>query len=125
MLRIRAKLCPELLDAYRQRGEIMHLRYLIQVCPLPHEAQADAYNLLVTGRQGGRPQGSRSGESHKKGQFAEPKHLRRWLKDVREKSSSASSLYQGARQSAWLEGVRFALECAAGKRNFTLLLDDE
>ena len=124
LLRMRNKLCPELLSAYQVRGETMHMRYLIQVCALPADAQVASYNELVTGSRGGRPKGAKNGEKHAKGQFAEPKHLRHWLREVKSRRASASS-FQSHRESAWLEGAQFILECAVGQRIFNLMIDDE
>ena len=114
LLRLRRKLCPELLESYRSRGASMHLRHLITVCKLPHADQAERYNLLVTGAKGGRPKGSLGGDRHRPGTVAESKHLRRWLKQVNATKPTALD------QKAWLAGARYALECALGKKTFVL-----
>lgn len=124
LLRMRNKLCPELLSAYQKQGESMHMRYLVQVSAMSVEIQMAAYNELVSGRKGGRPVGSKNGAKHAKGQFAQPKHLRHWLREIQSKRSSASS-FQSHRETAWLEGAQFILECAVGERIFTLTVDDE
>lgn len=114
LLRLRRKLCPELLEGYRSRGASMHLRHLITVCKLPHADQVERYNLLVTGAKGGRPKGSLGGDQHRPGIVAESKHLRRWLKQVNATKPTALD------QKAWLAGARYAFECALGKRTFVL-----
>lgn len=108
LLRLRRKLCPELLDAYRERGETMHLRYLLKVCVLPHADQPEAYSALVTGSRGGRPAGAESGSKPPKG-LAEPKHVRRWIKDL-----------EKAEPSPFTRGARMALDCVLGRRAWLL-----
>lgn len=118
LLRMRRKLCPELLEQFRDRGPHMHMRYLVQVCTLSHEAQQDRYNELVTGSKGGRPAGSRSGDTHARGSLAEPKHLRRWIKQLGEVQTDESVFMR-----AWVAGAKHAFECALGKKSFSLGVD--
>lgn len=108
LLRLRRKLCPELLEAYRERGRTMHLRYLLRVCTMPHADQAAAYSALVTGSRGGRPLGAESGSRPPRG-LAEPKHLRKWLREL-----------DAGPPSQFTRGAKMALECALGRRAWLL-----
>lgn len=108
LLRLSRRLCPELLSAYRERGETMHLKYLLEVCTLPHADQPEAYSARVTGSRGGRPKGSESGAAPPKA-LAEPKHVRKWLKDL------------GAHEATdYARGAEMALKCVLGRRAWYL-----
>lgn len=126
LLRLRRKLSPELLEAYKTRGSAMHMRYLLEVCKLPQADQAERYNLLVQGARGGRPAGVRNGEKKQAGHVAEPKHLKRWLKELGDMDAGLREqpVETSERMRAWVAGARFAMECALGKRTFALNVGD-
>lgn len=61
MIRVRKKLCPELWQAYQQKGDAMRWKDLAKVCVMPPEEQVAAYNELVKEQKGGRPEGKKDG----------------------------------------------------------------
>ena len=97
----------------------MHYHYLVKICTLPHADQASRYSELVTGSRGGRPIGSLNGTSPVV-QVAEPKHLKRWAKDVR----AALNAEKDDVRAAWLRGALHAIEASMGKHAFALVVDE-
>lgn len=111
LLRLRKKLAPALLEAYRERGQAMSMRYLVQVCTLPPEEQASAYNALVTGSKGGRPEGPAK-KPTRKAMPATAKQVAHWL--------AVSKRAHKQKPSAFTAGVVYALRCATGREKFEL-----
>lgn len=111
LLRLRRLLCPELLDAYRERGQAMSLRYLVQVCTMRPEEQAAAYNELVVGAKGGRPAGT-TDEARGKVKTAAQKRVAKWLVEAKRANKRAPS--------AFLQGIVYALLCVQGREKFEL-----
>jgi ParB/RepB/Spo0J family partition protein len=120
LLRLRRKLAPELLEAFRERGSTMHYHYLVQVCTLSHADQARRYSEMVTGSRGGRPEGSLNGTAPVRG-LAEEKHLKRWLKDARASLKNESDV----ERAAWLRGASHAIGAALGQHAFALVDEAE
>ena len=119
LLRLRRKLAPELLDAFRERGSTMHYHYLVKICTLPQADQAARYSELVTGSRGGRPPGALNGSAPVQG-VAESKHLKRWLKDVR----AALKTETDPSRVEWLRGAVHVLGAALGSHAFALVVDE-
>lgn len=119
LLRLRRKLAPELLDAFRERGSTMHYHYLVKICTLPQADQAARYSELVTGSRGGRPPGALNGSAPVQG-VAESKHLKRWLKDAR----AALKTETDPSRVEWLRGAVHVLGAALGSHAFALVVDE-
>lgn len=110
LLRLRTKLCPELLEAYREQGSIMHLAHLLTVCARDPEDQTRLYNVLVSGSKGGRPTGAR--KEPVKNEPVSAKKAKVWLARAKKESK--------ARPSEFLNGVVYALLCVLQRERFDL-----
>jgi hypothetical protein len=110
LLRLRAKLCPELLEAYQEQGHLMHLGALLSVCAKEPAEQVGLYNTLVSGSKGGRPTGSTKRRG--KNEPATHKQIQQMFRKARRESKE--------RPSVFLNGVVYALLCVLGKERFEL-----
>lgn len=110
LLRLRSKLCPELLEAYQEQGHLMHLGALLSVCAKEPAEQVGLYNTLVSGSKGGRPTGSTKRRG--KNEPATYKQIQQMFRKARRESKE--------RPSVFLNGVVYALLCVLGKERFEL-----
>ncbi len=107
LLRVRRKLCPELWEEYRQKGESMRVNDLIKVCSKPAEEQVDAYNAILRGE-------SETEDEDEKKRKKTPK-FKTWLKQT-EKQLAKQGLSRD--REKYLKGMAFALQCVTGEEDW-------
>lgn len=100
LTRIRAKLCPELWEAWSANPDRFTINDLLAVCPLPHAEQVGAYNERRLSRKGGRPKGSKTAHA------VNVRDVAQWREQVEEKIR----LEKDVERKAFLRGMRAAFE---------------
>ncbi len=98
LCRLRAKLCPDLLEAWRLNSDRFTIADLLAV--LTAEDQVAAYNGRMADRRGGRPKGSKTSHA------VNVRDIGRWKKMVEEARDEATH----PRDISLLKGVKRALD---------------
>lgn len=118
LVRVRRKLCPELWEEYKRKGEAMRLDDLVKVCSLPKGEQVAAYEAERERKRGGRPAGKETATKPKPIDFVE-----KLIRSASAKSKEAKT----KSMKAFLEGMKAggrAVRAAMADGELTLNWDD-